>query len=360
MAGVRYFEQSFFELFWQDVVDFNAELIEIPQGTLSANLNGFAFENVDGTYTVFLGDDVTFNDRGLPSGGVTDILRLSSIAQAPTIGTTLTTVEGEFSAISAHQAYRAGGTEFFQYLFDGSDSLGFEAPASLGALGQSPLIETYDDDDVIDGSLHADTIFAGAGDDAVNGRGGNDEIHGGAGFDDLFGGRGVDFLDGGGDNDRLYGNGGDDVIDGGEGIDTIRGGDGNDIILGGAGAFIDSLRGGNGNDTLSGGGGADTLRGGNGADTIDGGAGGDFIFGQNGNDTIFGGGGNDTIRGGNGNDDIDGGPGFDTVIFNRNLAAYDVDLIDGFAEVTDLVGNGGTDTLVNVERIVFADAEFLV
>jgi hypothetical protein len=37
MAGVRYFEQSFFELFWQDVVDFNAELIEIPQGTLSAN-----------------------------------------------------------------------------------------------------------------------------------------------------------------------------------------------------------------------------------------------------------------------------------------------------------------------------------
>ena len=203
-------------------------------------------------------------------------------------------------------------------------------------------------------------IFAGAGDDEVNGRGGNDEIHGGAGFDDLFGGRGVDFLDGGGDNDRLYGNGGDDVIDGGEGIDTIRGGDGNDIILGGAGAFIDSLRGGNGNDTLSGGGGADTLRGGNGADTIDGGAGGDFIFGQNGNDTIFGGGGNDTIRGGNGNDDIDGGPGFDTVIFNRNLAAYDVDLIDGFAEVTDLVGNGGTDTLVNVERIVFADAEFLV
>jgi len=69
MAGVRYFQQSFFELFWQDVVNVNAALIEIPLGTLSANLNGFAFENLDGTYTVFLGD-VTFNDNGSPSGAV--------------------------------------------------------------------------------------------------------------------------------------------------------------------------------------------------------------------------------------------------------------------------------------------------
>ena len=42
------------------------------------------------------------------------------------------------------------------------------------------------------------------------------------------------------------------------------------------------------------------------------------------------------------------------------IAAYDINLIDGFAEVTDLVGNGGTDTLVDVERIVFADDEFLL
>jgi hypothetical protein len=35
MAGVTYFEQSFFSLPWQDVPDFNAELIEIPLGTLS-------------------------------------------------------------------------------------------------------------------------------------------------------------------------------------------------------------------------------------------------------------------------------------------------------------------------------------
>ena len=359
MAGVRYFEQSFFELFWQDVVDFNAELIAIPQGTLSPDLNGFAFENVDGTYTVFLGH-VTFNDLGSPSGEVNEILRLSRIDQAPTIGTMLTLLDGEFSATLGHQAYRGGGTQFFQYIFDGSDSLGFEAPGSLGALGQSPLIETYDDDDVIDGSLHGDTIFAGAGDDEVNGRGGNDEIHGGGGNDDLLGGAGIDFLVGGNGFDTLNVNGGDDIIDGGEDIDSIRGGDGNDILLGGDGPAPDSLRGGNGMDVLLGGGGTDTLRGGNGADTIDGGAGGDFIFGENGNDTIFGSGGNDTIRGGNGNDDIDGGPGFDTFIYNRNLAAYDVNLIDGFAEVTDLVGNGGTDTLVDVERIVFADDEFLL
>jgi Ca2+-binding RTX toxin-like protein len=359
MAGVRYFEQSFFSLFWQDVVDFNAELIEIPLGTLSANLNGFAFENVDGTYTVFLGD-VTFNSNSAPTGEVTDILRLSSIAQAPTIGTTLTTLDGSFSASLAHQAYRDGGTEFYRYIFDGGDSVGFEAPASLGPLGQSPLIETFSGDDVVDGSLHSDTIFAGSGDDDVNGRGGNDEIHGGAGFDDLIGGRGVDFLDGGGDNDRLHGNGGDDVIDGGEGIDTLWGGDGNDILLGGAGALIDSLRGGNGDDTLSGGGGADTLRGGNGADTIDGGAGGDFIFGENGTDIIDGREGDDSIQGGNGNDTIRGGSGFDTVTFNRNRDAYQVNFSGDAVFVTDLVGNGGTDQLTGVERIVFADDEILV
>jgi Ca2+-binding RTX toxin-like protein len=359
MAGVRYFEQSFFSPFWQNIVDFNAELIEIPLGTLSPDQNGFAFENVDGTYTACFGA-VTFNGNSSPSGQVTDILRLSSIAQAPTIGTTLTTVNGNFSANLAYEAYRDGGTEFYAYIFDGGDSIGFEAPASLGPLGQSPLIETFDGDDVVDGSLHSDTIFAGSGDDEVNGRGGNDEIHGGAGFDDLFGGAGADFLDGGADNDRLYGNGGDDFIDGGEGIDSIWGGDGHDIILGGAGNFIDSLRGGNGNDTLIGGGGADVLRGGNGGDAIDGGAGGDFIFGQDGTDIIYGQQGDDFIQGGNGNDTIRGGSGFDTVTFNRDLDAYEIDFSGDSVFVTDLVGSGGTDELMGVERIVFADGEILV
>jgi Ca2+-binding RTX toxin-like protein len=359
MAGVRYFAQSFFSPFWQDVVDFNAELIEIPLGTLSANQNGFAFENVDGTYTVFLGDVTFISDSDL-IGEVTDILRLSSIDQAPTIGTTLTTVNDSFSANTARQAYLDGGTQFYSFIFDGGDSVGFEAPASLGPLGQSPLIETFSGDDVVDGSLHSDTIFAGSGDDEVNGRGGNDEIYGGAGFDDLFGGQGVDFLDGGGDNDRLYGNGGDDIIDGGEGIDTIWGGDGNDTILGGAGNFIDSLRGEDGNDTLIGGGGGDTLRGGNGADIIDGGAGGDFIFGEAGADTIYGREGDDFIQGGNGNDTIRGGSGFDTVTFNRDLDAYEIDFSGDSVFVTDLVGSGGTDELMGVERIVFADGEILV
>jgi Ca2+-binding RTX toxin-like protein len=336
--AIRYYEQSFFAAFWQDIVDFNAELIEIPLGTLSADQNGFAFENVDGTYTVFFGD-VTFGESG-PNGTVTEILRLSSIAQAPTIGTTLTTVDGNFSASLAHEAYRDGGTAFYSYIFDGGDSVGFEAPASLGALGQSPLIETFDGDDVVDGSLHSDTIYAGSGDDDVNGRGGNDEIHGGAGFDDLHGGQGVDFLDGGADNDRLYGEGGDDVIDGGEGIDSIWGGDGNDTLLGG--------------------GGGDTLRGGNGADTIDGGTGVDFIFGEAGADTIYGREGDDFIQGGNGDDTIRGGSGFDTVTFNRDLEAYEIDFSGDSVFVTDLVGSGGTDELMGVERLVFADAEILV
>ena len=112
--------------------------------------------------TVFLGDDVDLQRSDdvrldLPAGAGL-ILRPAAEHRSgrATIGTTLTTVEGESRPCSAASGLSRAGLAVFRYLFDGSDSLGFEAPASLGALGQSPLIETYDDDDVIDGSLHAD------------------------------------------------------------------------------------------------------------------------------------------------------------------------------------------------------------
>ena len=78
MATVTYHPQSFFFPFWQNVIDFNASLIPIPLGTVSGTLSGFAFENVDGTYTIFLGTDIVVGERAPISGTVTEIVRRSS------------------------------------------------------------------------------------------------------------------------------------------------------------------------------------------------------------------------------------------------------------------------------------------
>jgi Ca2+-binding RTX toxin-like protein len=358
MATARFFQQSFSLAFWQDVVDFNAELIELPWTG-----NGFAFQNIDGTYTAFFGDNVVVGGNANPvSGTVTEILRLSSIDQAPTIGTTQAQITGSVNAFGLYVAYQGGGDAFFANVLSGADTIEIDSPPSLGPLSQSPLIEAYAGDDDITGSINADTIYAGAGSDDVFGGSGADTIYGGPGFDDLFGGGGIDHLFGGEDNDTIHGEGGNDILGGEEGVDFIWGGDGNDIILGGPGALADVLRGGNGIDTLLGGGGPDTIRGGNGVDTLDGGAGDDFLFGEAGDDRIYGDQGDDSIQGGNGSDFIRGGSGFDTVTFNRNRDTYNVQFSQSHdvVYVTDEVGNGGTDTLRGIERLVFADGEVLL
>jgi VCBS repeat-containing protein len=90
---------------------------------------------------------------------------------------------------------------------------------------------TPDDDPTIAGGGNSgQTIYAGAGDDHINGTGQNDIIFGGSG------------------NDEINGNGGDDLIYGGSGNDTISGSNDNDFIIGGYGA--DSLTGSGGNDAF--------------------------------------------------------------------------------------------------------------
>jgi hypothetical protein len=63
---------------------------------------------------------------------------------------------------------------------------------------------------------------------------------------------------------------------------------------------------------------------------------------------------------GNGNDWVDGGGGHDAVIYDRPREDYSVQFANGFALVTDLVGNGGTDTLSEVEWIVFTNDVIVV
>ncbi len=83
-------------------------------------------------------------------------------------------------------------------------------------------------DSIAGGGHHGQMVFAGAGNDTVNGTGKSDLIYAGSG------------------NDTVKGNDGDDTIYGGSGSDTINGNNGCDTIIGGYGA--DKLTGGNGDD----------------------------------------------------------------------------------------------------------------
>lgn len=106
------------------------------------------------------------------------------------------------------------------------------------------------------------------------------------------------------------------------------------------------------------------------AETINGTAQDDRIFGDNGNDTLFGGAGDDTIDGGNGsdlisggagNDEIDGGNGQDTLLLAGNRADYRfLAGPNGSVIVRDLRAGSpdGTDRLLNMERVEFANGTF--
>ena len=91
----------------------------------------------------------------------------------------------------------------------------------------------------------------------------------------------------------------------------------------------------------------------------------EVLNGTAGVDTIEGFGGNDVITGGAGDDHIDGGTGNDTAVYSGNASGYVItaefdesgDLI-GFSQVTDINGgdgNEGSDTLISVETVQFAD-----
>lgn len=168
------------------------------------------------------------------------------------------------------------------------------------------------------------------------GNNGNNTINGSSGNDTIYG------LGG---NDHLNGRGGSDTIYGGSGNDDIEGNDGNDI-----------LNGEDGNDDMSGGNGEDVMSGGDGDDQLSGEDNDDTISGGDGNDALYGGSGNDTLTGGGGLDYIDGGTGTDTAVYSGSLSEYSIYRFGPFAGVVhNGPGADGTDLLVSVERLQFAD-----
>ncbi len=84
-----------------------------------------------------------------------------------------------------------------------------------------------------------------------------------------------------------------------------------------------------------------------------GGSGNDNLFGNAAANTITGGLGDDTIFGAGGDDTLDGGAGNDTVSYSGPRADYTITAIAGGFKVSG--GTEGSDTVLNVERLSFAD-----
>jgi len=180
-----------------------------------------------------------------------------------------------------------------------------------------------------------------------------------------------DWLIGSSSNDILDGGKGQDVLYSGPGNDYVSAGTGDDLIVGGEGAGNDTYVGGTGTDTVKYTSAVNTilvnlLEGlANGQDigtdklaeieNLIGGQTGDTLIGDNNANNINAFTGNDTITGNGGNDTIDGGVGQDTVVYALNASSYTVTAITGGYQVVAKSGLEGTDTLLNVESMKFAN-----
>lgn len=87
-----------------------------------------------------------------------------------------------------------------------------------------------------------------------------------------------------------------------------------------------------------------------------GGDGDDMLIGNAATNTLYGNRGDDTLDGGAGNDNLDGGSGSDTVRFAGDHSRYTITSENGGYRIADsLAGADGSDWLINVEKVQFAD-----
>jgi serralysin len=113
-------------------------------------------------------------------------------------------------------------------------------------------------------------------------------------------------------------------------------------------SLIENAIGGGGNDSITGNNAGNILYGNDGNDRLD---------GLSGNDLLVGGNGRDTLVGGDGRDTLDGGADVDTALFGRGFGTYTHSFRAGALLVTG-PGPEGTDTLISIERLAFADGGF--
>lgn len=217
------------------------------------------------------------------------------------------------------------------YAGSGNDTVqGNDADNAIRGNGGRDNLSGNGGSDTIFGGDGNDTVRGGTGADTLGGGGGNDQVWAGGGNDLLYGGTGADTLGTGAGNDRAWAGGGNDTVYGSDGADTIGGGAGGDEIWAGTGG--DLVFGGPGTNRIGGGRGNDTLWGSDDADSFYGGGDDDELGGGAGNDDLWGGDGADILRGGAGNDTLGGGAGADTFVFSAGFAR---DRVIGFTDNVD-------------------------
>ena len=132
------------------------------------------------------------------------------------------TINGDVDLDAGDDFYRGFGGTVSGDVFAGAGN------DTLNGGDGSDQIYGEDDNDLIRGFGGNDRLWGGSGGDDLYGQDGDDEIHGGSGFDYIEGGRGDDLLLGEANNDRIFAGAGTDTIFGGFGRDTMFGGDGRD------------------------------------------------------------------------------------------------------------------------------------
>ncbi|GAB5471039.1 MAG: hypothetical protein Kilf2KO_40690 [Rhodospirillales bacterium] len=235
--------------------------------------------------------------------------------------------------------------------------------------GQGRALFSNEDGQSLRGNDGEDRLYGGGGDDRASGGAGDDVIFGGDDDDRVIGGSGSDELYGGAGNDVLGGmvDGAMDILEGEDGDDTLLlqtddrgyGGSGDDRFeVGGlsAGMIID---GGEGNDIVLLGEGQN-LEPGVAVTQVEsvsfqGSSGQDVFNGSETADTMTAGEGDDTLEGGQGDDTLDGGSGSDTALFAGSLSDYTLTATTGGLNVVDGSGSDGSDSLIDIEVLQFAD-----
>jgi Ca2+-binding RTX toxin-like protein len=186
--------------------------------------------------------------------------------------------------------------------------------------------DSYDSIERVTGSIHADLLYGNSAENDLRGLGGYDW-----------------FIGSGGGRDRYDGGTGTDTVAYSASTSGVRA----SLLLGYGSAgdaardlftSIESLTGSNQDDILTGDHGRNRLRG---------------MYGQ---DTLYGNGGVDRLEGGGSDDFLDGGSGWDVALFSGNRSDYTVTTLGRYTVVERIApGGDGTDTLLNMEALQFAD-----
>lgn len=327
----------------------------------SSILFGFSGVNPDGrSYnTAFNGSGFSYGYAGQGAVPTADLLSLTgTISSAATNPNKISLLELSVDAAAMRSAVQAADYGALQTLFFGGNDRFY--------LSQSG------------------TVFAGAGDDFLDGHRANfGFLYGEDGNDTLIaadvsdrsnglytaiGNRSFSFLSGGNGNDVLLGGRSDDWFDGGSGADFVDGGAGVDIMsyasssVGVERSLVTGLGTGDAAgdvlfnvEGLAGSAFDDIFYGNHwAADGLSGGAGNDTLWGYDGDDVLLGGDGSDLLVGGIGADYINGGSGIDTISYRDAAAGVAVEYAVGDHNL-GVVGDAFGDDIFSVENIWGSD-----